>query len=160
MSAVPATDPQWVVFDYEVMMFRSMRALLENGNHEYALLSHPLKNAVTESALLHTRQLADILLSRGSQPDDITLQTLLPGFSPLRLASLREYYGDNQTPDSPCWTINKRLAHATSHRKDSFDYSSLLNGLVPLVENVLADVRITARALPANQSAGGWPGLE
>ena len=27
MSAAPAADPRWVVFDYEVMMFRSMCAL-------------------------------------------------------------------------------------------------------------------------------------
>ncbi|MCR4411674.1 MAG: hypothetical protein NUV77_04515 [Thermoguttaceae bacterium] len=130
-----------MVFDYEVMMFRKMCSLLANGNQEYADLSWYVKNAVTESAILHTRQLADILLSRGSQPDDINLQTLLPGFQPQGLNTLRQHYGDNRTANTPCWTINKRLAHATSQRGDSFDYSSLLNGLVPLLEGILVEVQ-------------------
>lgn len=114
MSPAPTADPRWAVFDYEVMMFRSMCALLVNGNQEYASLSGPLKNALTECALLHMRQLADILLSRGNQPDDIRLQTLLPGFQPQGLNNLSQHYGDNRTPNTPCGTINKRLAHATS----------------------------------------------
>jgi hypothetical protein len=141
MSAALAADPQWVVFNYEVMMFRSMCALLAIGNQEYCLLSGPVKNAVTESALLHTRQLADILLSRGNQKDDINLQTLLPGFQPQGSNALRKLYGDNGTANTPCWTINKRLAHATTQRGDSFDYSSMLNALVQSLEGVLAEVQ-------------------
>lgn len=141
MSQPTGNDALWVVFDYEVMMFRSMCALLANGNQEYAQLSGCVKNAVTESALLHTRQLADILLSRGSQPDDINLQALLPAFQPTGLNTLRQQYGDNQTTSTPCWTINKHLAHATSQRGDSFDYSLLLNGLAPLLEDILAEIQ-------------------
>jgi hypothetical protein len=123
-------------------MFCIMCALLEDGNHEYAQLPAPVKNAVTESALLHTRQLADILLSRHPKPDDITLETLLSGFEPQGLAKLRGRYGNRQTANTPCWTINKRLAHAACQRGNSFDYSSLLNGLVPLLESIVAEVQV------------------
>lgn len=139
-SSSSTTDPRWIVFDYEVMMFRSMCALLANGNVEYAKLSESLRNAVTECAILHTRQLADILMSRGKLPDDINLKELLPEFKPKGLDALCHHYGDHRTANTPCWTINKYLAHATSRRGDNFDYTDLLNGLVPLVEVVLDEI--------------------
>jgi len=142
VSPTTGIEPSWKVFDYEVMMFRSMRALLVIGNEEYDSFPCHLKNAVTESALLHTRQLADILLSRGNQPDDITLQTLLPEFQSRGLDDLRRHYGDNRTPNAPCWIMNKLMAHATTQRGDSFDYSSVLIGVVPLIEGVLEEVQI------------------
>jgi hypothetical protein len=133
-------DP-WEVFDYEADMFIEMCALLETGNPEYAALSPSLKNAVVESALLHTRQLIDIVLSRGRQPDDINLTCLLPGYQLPQIDELRNVYGNYSLNGSPCWTINKRLAHATSHRGSSYDYTTLLNQLVPIVSQIINEVR-------------------
>lgn len=142
MNQPTSNDDLWEVYDYEVHMLRSMCALLREGNLEYEGLSREVKNAVTESVVLHTRQLVDILLSRGNREDDLTLSRLLPNFQPNGLVSLRCHYGDTNKTDSPCWTINKRLAHATTQRDDRFDYSPLLNSLVPLLEVVLNEVQV------------------
>lgn len=139
-TATPAPDP-WVVFNYEADMFFAMCGLLEEGDPAYAALSGPVRNAVVESGLLHTRQLIDVLRSLGNDPDDINLSGLLPGFQPARLDELREVYGNRNVIGSPCWTLNKRLAHATSHRGASYDYTSLLRQLVPLLADVVRDVR-------------------
>jgi hypothetical protein len=130
-DVAPAPDP-WVVFDYEADMFFAMCNLLRQGNQEYAALSRPIQNAVVESALLHARQLIDILLSPGKFSDDINLSRLLPGFQPARLDELQRSY-DSRSVDSPWWTLNKRLAHATSHRGSSHDYTNLLNQLAPVL---------------------------
>jgi hypothetical protein len=63
-------DP-WVVFDYEVSMFKET---LTFGKTQVALpLPQYILNAITESLLLHTRILVDILISKSSDSDDITL---------------------------------------------------------------------------------------
>jgi len=139
-AGILAPDP-WVVFDYEADMFFAMCGLLQEGDTVYAALPGPVRNAVVESGLLHTRQLIDVLLSRGNDPDDINLSGLLPGFQPARLDELRQVYGSRNLIDSPCWTMNKRLAHATSHRGASYDYTSLLRQLVPLLADIVRDVR-------------------
>ena len=139
-SPVPGNDA-WVVFGYEADMLLAMCNLLVPCNQEFALLSGNVRNAVVESALLHTRQLVDILLSRGSGSDDINLATLVPNHQPARLEELRQAYGNRNTEGSPCWTINKMLAHATTQRSSSFDYSSMLNGLAPIVADIVQDVR-------------------
>src|SRR6516225_4499627 len=92
----------WVIFDYEAEMFFTMCSLLVTGNKELAGLSHHVRNAIVESALLHTRQLVDILLSRGSGDDDINLTTLLGTSQPAQLEELRQAYGNRNTVDSPC----------------------------------------------------------
>src|SRR3989304_2883589 len=71
MNASDSPNDPWVVFDYEVDMFRNLYQLLATGNPQYQGLSHYIKNAIVESAVLHTRILVGILLSRGPEPDDI-----------------------------------------------------------------------------------------
>lgn len=139
MSSETTAD-QWVVFQYEVDMFLNLCPLLTDGNPEYAALGHWARNAVVESVLLHARQLADILLSKGNYPNDISLKTLLPGFTPKRIVELQSLYGTRTTKGSPCEVLNTRLAHATMLRGASYDYSPLLNQLYPLLREIGQEV--------------------
>lgn len=138
MNASPK-DP-WVVFDYECDQFHAMCQLLVHGNTEHAGLPHYVRNAVVESALLHTRILADLFLSKGTKPDDIHLSGLLPTFASQKLTQLEIQYGDSHTEDTPCWTINKMLAHPTSWRSSEYNYTDLLNQVFPLISAVIQEV--------------------
>ncbi len=135
----PPNDP-WVVFDYEVDMFRNLRQLLATGNPQYQDLCHYIRNAVVESAVLHTRILIGILLSRAPEPDDIELSHVAPGFTCPEIDQLRQTYGRRSDQDSPCWAFNKMLAHATTQRTDRFDYSASLNQLAPLINGIVDQI--------------------
>lgn len=137
-----ANDP-WVVFDYEVDMLNNMCALLRQGNAQYSSLSHHLRNAVVESAVLHARNLADILLSRSDPvrfPDDIRLMDLAPTFTSPAIAQLQAAYGTTNSTGSTCWAFNKKLAHSTTHRNDSYDYAPHLNAVVPLIFQLVSEI--------------------
>src|SRR5690606_34602557 len=113
-----STDP-WLVFDYEVNMLEATCALLESGDPRFAKFTQELKNAVVESAVLHSRILADILLSRTDPkryPDDIRLTDLLPEFESSSIARFEVAYGKPAEIGSPCWAFNKMLAHPTTSR--------------------------------------------
>src|SRR5262249_46225001 len=102
-------------------------------------------NALAESALLHTRVLVEALIDKNSGSDDVNLRQLLAGIStsPELLAAqtaLKAVYGTSGDVDSPCWILNKRLAHLTNVRGDSFDYGPLRSVLDPLVFEVLREV--------------------
>lgn len=130
----------WIVFDYEGNQLEAMCKLQQTGNATYKELDGGLKNAVVESALLHTRILVDILLSRGSDSDDIRLKDILPNFQSSKIAELRTIYGTRKEDDSPCWVLNKMLAHPTRLRSHEFDYTNLLNSLVPLIVALVVEV--------------------
>jgi hypothetical protein len=53
---------------------------------------------------------------------------------------LRSLYGNSKTPDSPCWTLNKRLAHASDKRSESHDYTALVATLAPTILNLVNQV--------------------
>ncbi len=131
----------WVVFNYEADMFFDLCSLLQEGNQEYAHLTESVQNAVVECALLHVRQLVDILLSRGNDADDLNLAVFLPSFESNRLAELRQAYGSRNLIETPCWILNKKLAHPTTHRGSSHDYTNLLNQLAPLLADIVQQVR-------------------
>ena len=145
MATIPNSNPDstdhWVVAEYEADMFFKLCQLLKLKNPDYASLSQHVRNAVVESALLHTRILIDIFLSRGAKPDDIQISKLLPGFHSQTLDALKKLYGDSEAPGTPCWTLNKMLAHPTEQRSDRHDYSSLLNQLHPLLNRIWAEVQ-------------------
>ena len=88
-------------------MFHSLLSLFLPGHTELSLLSQPIRFAAVESLVMHTRIIADMLLSRDTFPDSIRLQDLLPDFTPSKLDELRESYGNRNKKNSPCWTINK-----------------------------------------------------
>jgi hypothetical protein len=130
----------WITYDYEMNMFHSLLSLSSPGNTELALLSQPIRFAVAESLVMHSRIITDILLSRDTSPDSIRLTDLLPGFKPAMLDELKQAYGSGRKKNSPCWTINKMLAHPTTERLSSFDYSPMINSLGPMMESVFTEV--------------------
>ena len=82
------------------------------------------------------------MLSRGWESDNINLKMLLPGFNTPDIATLDAVYGKAQTPNSICWTINKRLAHATTVRAGSeeHDYTQDVLILRAFIDEILAAV--------------------
>ena len=139
MIVMAQTSEQgWIVFDYEVGMYKQMSILCTNGcrNHFVA----PIQNALAESMLLHLRIVVDMLLRKKSEDDDVTLSVLLPQFKSAHIEKLRSAYGSRNTEDSPCWTLNKMLAHATFARADTYDYTAMLAPLTPILLQVLLEV--------------------
>lgn len=147
-------DEIWRILDYEVQMFLGtghLRSLRIEGNNEAQLI----RNALVESSLLHIRILTDIFLSRGKQPDDITLEVL--GFDsnanePTLAENIKKLamaYGKASDRESNCWIINKRLAHPTTHRTKGYDYSNVFatleKPLKAIIEYIYSSVK---RQLP------------
>jgi hypothetical protein len=145
----------WKVLNYEVQMFLGIdhiRKNLQSGNGPNTQL---IRNALVESSLLHIRILVDIFLSRGNRPDDIHLEHL--GFDPNslqpalaeRIRALAAAYGVADDKNGNCWTINKRLAHPTTHRTEKYDYSKVFAALdKPLREIIEFVYSSSKRKLP------------
>jgi hypothetical protein len=129
----------WDVYDYEASMYVGLLDLCAKSQHK--LHPHPIPHAIVESLLLHTRILVDIFLSRDVEPDSVHLSELLPGFDSPELVVLRKVYGTPKISGSPCWIINKSLAHATTMRSDSFDYTALVNALEDLLNPIIKSVQ-------------------
>src|SRR5690349_7580886 len=115
-----STPHPWSVVEYEVKMYFATHEILFNPE-AFGTLSRVLKNAVEESAVLHTRILAGVFLSKGSQKDDLRLANLFPNWATdSRYASLKQavndlshLYGKSDLENTPCWIFNKMLAHPT-----------------------------------------------
>src|SRR5262245_44514048 len=122
-----ATDP-WEVIGYEVKMFNATYGRLLNSPG-FARLPYVLKNAIEESAVLHTRILCDVFLCRTNKRDDIQLSKLFVGWPTdtryyalkALITKLDQQYGTRSKPGSPCWVFNKMLAHPTFHRDTEYD---------------------------------------
>ncbi len=130
----------WEVFEYEVMMFRDTLKYKPQINFSDKEIQRVIQNALTESLILHTRILIEILISKGGSPDDITLYKLLPAFDSGKIAVLKKAYGISTQENTPCWRFNKLLAHATSERSTSHDYSDDIVQLTPIIESILKEV--------------------
>jgi len=142
MSSKATSHPAgWIVYDYEIGMLKHTLNLASKGLDTF---QHPIPNAIVESMLLHLRILIDILLSRCNDSDDIRLQDLLPSFDSPLLGQLRTKYGNSKAVGTPCWTLNKMLAHPTTLRSASHRYDPLVHSLVPIVFS-LADEIAKAR---------------
>src|SRR5258708_4262451 len=80
-----------------------------------------VNNALTESRVLHVRQLCEIFLSRSTEDDNVRLVNLVsesdqsPHLKKL-VAALDETYGKSRKEGSPCWVFNKMLLHPTTER--------------------------------------------
>ena len=137
----------WDVIAYEVRMFHATYGVILNSN-KIKNLSNVIANAIEESAVLHTRILCDVFLNKGMDPDDIQLSTLFPIWYTntkyqriKRLASaLRKAYGSAQKLGSPCWVFNKMMAHPTAHRGKSYDYTTILENLEPMIQNIISEI--------------------
>ncbi len=131
----------WKVLDYEIGMFQALR---NRSPQLPAELARPewqfLRNALTESLVLHTRIIVEVLLSKGGRSDDIQLKCLLPSFASNHLQRLETEYGNASEENSPCWRFNKLLAHATTKRSTSHDYSDAIMRLAPIIEQILVEV--------------------
>jgi hypothetical protein len=119
-------------------MYMQMSALCMNGCRDH--FSVPIQNALAESLLLHLRIVIDMLLSKGSDDDDLTLTDLLPEFASEHVDKLKSAYGTRSIEDSPCWTLNKMLAHATVGRADKYDYTRALQPLTPIIASLLLEI--------------------
>lgn len=103
---------------------------------------HIVNNALTESRVLHARNVCDILLSSksGSDNDDVRLKDLLPGFKSDHTKQLRKAYFDGPKDERPHWIFNKMLAHPTTERYDRYDYGPALARLAPHITRLLEEI--------------------
>ncbi len=142
MEAPKDQPNSWIAFEYEVWMFFRTRALLSERPYSEHRESRVMDNALEESAMIHTRILVEALLNRSSEVGDVTLDDLVPDWHDLppagqAIRQLRQTYGRPGEIDSPCWQLNKMLAHLTAVRGRSFDYSGLRAKLDPLITKAL-----------------------
>jgi hypothetical protein len=150
----PAADAwkevaDWNVVAYEVRMFRATYEVVLNDD-EFDKLSRMLRNAVEESAVLHTRILCDIFLSNSGEPDDIILSKLMPGwhrrnnpeYDMLKtlVSNLRNQYQDPNNANSYRWIFNKMMAHPTKHRGFTYEYRPILSDLRPTLQEIIAEI--------------------
>lgn len=153
------SDEDIRAFRNEVYMYRQTR-LLPITTYELVL-----RNAVVESALLHTRVLIDTLLDRDSRvdDDDLLLRDLAPTAYPQPLidaiARLRTAYGTRKNPDSPCSILNKHVMHLTKACMSGFNfYAAVFQVLDPLVGAVLAEIgKLWPGLVPPGQEVVGIP---
>jgi hypothetical protein len=140
MNADADQQSPWVVYDYEVGMFRDMHGACALGVG--STFQQSIANAIVESMLLHLRILVEILLSRGPDPDgdNIKLTDLLPGFKSPLIQELGNRYGNRGTPRSPCWTLNKMLAHPSRFRSYTYTYDPVLKVMLPVLLPLLDEV--------------------
>ncbi len=101
-----------------------------------------VSNAIVESMLLHLRILVEILLSRGFDPDgdNIKLAELLPAFKSPLIEELGNRYGKRGSLGTPCWTLNKMLAHPSRLRSDSYHYDPVLKVMLPALLPLLDEI--------------------
>ena len=102
-----------------------------------------VSNALTESRVLHARELCDIVLSKqdlgGKDNDDILLKHLVPEdkwtdeLNGL-VCELKTEYGHRGDEGKPCWLFNKMMFHPTTQRSNSFDYTEALAIVEPLLD--------------------------
>lgn len=128
---------EWGVYKYEVDMFQATLELVRSESLHLPLV---VRNALAESMLLHLRILVGILLSHGWE-DDVKLKEILPGFQSDNVDKLKELYGDRAQVGSCCATLNKMLAHASKVRSDQYDYSSVVDKLLPTISTLLAEIQ-------------------
>lgn len=140
MKVTKTVNDSWQVVYYEVQMYWGTRQVIQSVSKLADVVV--IRNAVVESMVLHTRILIDILLSKGTEEsDDIRLNDLLPNWVDKEgkdlLDRLRDAYGKWNIPNSPCYIINKMLAHPTKLRTSSFNYTDTLRKVDPVVFEIL-----------------------
>jgi hypothetical protein len=127
----------WLVASYEIDMHETLLDGL--------LSPDALRNALTESIVLHARQLCEIFLSYSGHSDNIKLFDLVPIDSQSDrlkrlIAELRKEYGNASTRDSPRWVFNKMLLHPTKNRFDRYNYKPALEQVRPLLKEIIAEI--------------------
>ena len=142
-----STGDVWTVVAYEVRMLSATSEIVLDAK-KLAALPKVIANALEESSVLHTRILCEVFLSRGKEADDITLCALFPelnkdakyGKLHRLVEQLRRKYGSALVQATPCWTFNKMMAHPTTRRGSSYDYTALLRDVEPAIWRVIREV--------------------
>lgn len=127
METVTEATPEqkWSAIEYEyAMYFASKRRKCIEPERGYHC------NAAVELQLLHARILADFLTRKiKTHPDDVLLGEVIlkpPTELTNAIKTLDTEYGKQDDPKRPRGSINKRLAHLTNIRGDSFEHGPLL----------------------------------
>lgn len=140
-------NSSWDVVAYEVRMFRATYDIVLDPV-AFNTLEKVFANAVEESAVLHTRILCDVLLSKSVGSDDIQLSTLFSDWGTSTryrnvkrlIHDLRRRYGAATRHGSCCWIFNKMMAHPTIHRGRSYDYTAILQSLRPFIQKIIEEI--------------------
>lgn len=136
---MPGKDP-WFVASYEVDMHEKLSQDLKS--------IRLINNALTESRVLHARQLCEIILDIGGNQNNVRLEHLVPDWTNRadcsRLIELREnlktLYGAREDIGSPRWVFNKMMAHPTLERTDNYDYGKSFEMIGPKLREIIAEI--------------------
>jgi hypothetical protein len=117
-----------------------------------------VQNAVTESRVLHARNLCDFCMPR-THPTDIKPENLFDDYSNSRYDTLRTLVEEvegayrkndacavvlpngNTESHSPQWAFNKMLAHPTQDRGLGFNYQPFIDFVVPKIKLLADEIR-------------------
>lgn len=130
----------WLVASYEIHMHESL--------FEERPSDGVISKALDESRVLHARQLCEIFLSIGNQPDNIKLADLVPGSDQSDrlkelITKLKYRYESIREEKSPRRVFHKMLLHPTTERLDGFDYKPALDSVRPLLKLIVAEIEST-----------------
>jgi len=143
------------VLEYELMMVSYLREILSDHSNNYNSKKTIIKNALVESLLLHIRIICDIYTSKSSgHDDDITLNKIIKEIDlPLKdkerleneINKLKKSYGNRKDKKSPCYIINKRLAHASNIRGLDYNYDDVITTLFPHLGKITKELNMTLK---------------
>lgn len=126
----------WIIFNYEVDQLYGLIPFL---NAEFQA-PDPIKNAITEAAILHLRLISEMLREEPLPgTDDIALPDLVGSYRPPDLAAFNAAFGTRNS--GPRQEINTRLVHPSKARIDNYDYTPILQTLLPLMDQIIPDLR-------------------
>jgi hypothetical protein len=139
------SDP-WEMLEYEVKMFDATYKIFFT-QLTFTALPTELKNAVEESAVLHTRQLCEIFLSFSKKHDDIRFADLLPGwprhprYTKITALSktLRRRYSKT--------LFDQNVMHPTGVRGTEYNYENDLADLYPLIHAIVDELEDESESL-------------
>jgi hypothetical protein len=156
MSTPIAVDRSrwWVVIGYEVSMLRVLLGLrgqitIQSEYPQSSVLL--LGNIITESKVLHTRNLCDFCTSPRTnciKPSDLfDNYNVDQKYETLRglMKRLDQQYGRGE--GSARWAFNTKLAHPTKERRKSFDYTLFLDRVLPVLQEIIGELE-TLRGRP------------
>jgi len=136
------------VVNYEIERFLGTQILQKTKIQSSApdkILEGFLRNALTESRILHIRVLTEVFLSQG-QKDDIKIDKLLPNWRNENTDVIKElesaYVETLEVGESPKVYINKLLAHATTKRGNRFNWTPVVIRMNPPLLGVLRTLSI------------------
>jgi hypothetical protein len=132
------TEPKLVILKYEFEMYFSLRCMAES---QWAL-----RNAITESAAVHARNLCNFFCDSGKK-GDIQLQEIFD-IKDRKLSSLQKdlrkaYNTVGKASIRPRDAFSKLVAHMTSERKKSangYDYHEQFSAIDPILRQIRDEI--------------------